>query len=318
MALSNETKVGALTIIGLAVLFIGSSFLKGNNVFKSENTFYAYYEDTQGLDATAPITLNGIRIGRVATLDFIQDGTNRIKATFAIDGKYNIPLNTEAKIFSPSPIADKIITLTLGDGDGFHESGDELIGVMSPGLLDAFEPLQDKITSAISSLDSTLSGINSLLSVENKARISSSLVSLDESLNNLASTSRELDKTMSASSGKITNILEDFESLSKSLSQNTAKINAIVSNAESFSDELAKVKIQETMANANAAIENLTTLLNGVSSGEGSLGLLMKDEELYNNISSATKNLDALLIDLENNPGKYIRIRLGDQKEKKQ
>lgn len=161
MKIANETKVGALTIVAIALLFIGYSFLKGNDVFSSENTFYTVYGNVDGLAVSKPVMVNGYQIGRVSKMTLMPDG--QIRTEFKIKKEYEIPSNTVARIMSADLLGSKIIVFNLGNSTTLANDGDPLTSDVQQNLMEKVEPLQKKVENIAARMDSVLVAVNAIL-----------------------------------------------------------------------------------------------------------------------------------------------------------
>ncbi|MFZ4260860.1 MlaD family protein [Sphingobacterium sp. HJSM2_6] len=315
MKITNETKVGALTCISIAILFIGYSFLKGNNVFSSENTFYTEYDNVEGLAVSKPVLVSGFQIGRVSNLTLQPNG--KIKTEFKIKEDYAIPSNSVARIVSADLLGSKAIVFELGNSTSMARNGDPLLSDVQANLLEKVEPLQKKIENLVVKLDSVLSGVNSVLDANFQRDFKSSVHSISISLKNLEKITGDVDGLMGQERSKLTNILSNLESITTNFKNNDQKINSILTNLDQMSDQLAKTQIKETIDNANQAMMDVKSITDKINKGEGSIGLLLNDEQLYNNLNNASQNLDQLIFDLKNNPGKYLKISIFGKKDTK-
>ncbi|WKK57479.1 MlaD family protein [Sphingobacterium sp. BN32] len=315
MKISNETKVGALTSIAIAILFIGYSFLKGNNVFSSENTFYTEYDNVDGLAVSKPVLVSGFQIGRVSKLTLQPNG--KIRTEFKINNDYDIPSNTVARIVSADLLGSKAIVFELGNSTTMARSGDPLLSDVQANLMEKVEPLQKKIENLVEKLDSVLSGVNSVLDDGFQRDFKSSVHSISVSLKNLEKITSDVDGLMGSEKNRLANIMANLESITNNFKNNNAKINNILGNLDSLSSDLSKTEIKATIDNANQAMRDVQAITNKINSGEGSIGLLIHDEKLYNNLNNASKSLDELVQDLKTNPGKYLKISIFGKKDTK-
>ncbi len=315
MKISNETKVGALTSIAIAILFIGYSFLKGNNVFSSENTFYTEYDNVDGLAVSKPVLVSGFQIGRVSKLTLQPNG--KIRTEFKINNDYDIPSNTVARIVSADLLGSKAIVFELGNSTTMARSGDPLLSDVQANLMEKVEPLQKKIENLVEKLDSVLSGVNSVLDDGFQRDFKSSVHSISVSLKNLEKITSDVDGLMGSEKNRLANIMANLESITNNFKNNNAKINNILGNLDSLSSDLSKTEIKATIDNANQAMRDVQAITNKINSGEGSIGLLIHDEKLYNNLNNASKSLDELVHDLKTNPGKYLKISIFGKKDTK-
>ncbi len=304
MKITNETKVGVLAAVAIAILIIGYSFLKGNDVFSTENEFYATYDRVDGLAISKPVLVNGYQIGRVSDLTLQPNG--QILAQFKIDPEYAIPKNTIAKLESTDLLGGKAIVFELGTGSDFAKDGDTLNANIQKNLIDQVEPIQKKAEQIIARMDSVLTSVNSTLSPEFQRNFDKSFASIARTLETLEGTTRTVDGLVTTQSTKIAGIMSDLESITGNFKNNNAKITAIMNNFEKVSDDVAKANFAQTITEANKAVADLQTIVNKVNTGQGTLGQLINDEKMYDNLNNAAANLDKLMIDLKANPKRYV------------
>lgn len=315
MKISNETKVGALTSIAIAILFIGYSFLKGNNVFSSENTFYTEYDNVDGLAVSKPVLVSGFQIGRVSALKLQPNG--KIRTEFKINDDYEIPSNSVARIVSADLLGSKAIVFELGNSTTMARDGDPLLSDVQANLMEKVEPLQQKIENLVVKLDSVLSGVNSVMDAEFQRDFKTSVRSIAASLKNLEKITGDVDGLVGSERSRLSNILANMESITTNFKNNNDKINSILSNLDTLSNDLARTEIQQTVDNANQAMKNVQEITDKINNGNGSLSQLIHDEELYQNLNNASASLDQLIKDLSENPGKYLKISIFGKKDTK-
>ncbi len=315
MKISNETKVGALTIIALAILFAGYSFLRGNDVFSSSNSFYTVYDNVDGLTVSKPVMVNGYQIGRVSKMDLLENG--QIEVEFKIDSDHPIPSNTIARIVSADLLGSKAIVFDLGNSKTMAKNGGRLQSDVQANLLEKVEPLQLKIENLVVKLDSVLSGINTTLNDEFQRDFKHSLRSVTVSLRNIENITHDVEGLMGSERLRLAKIMQNLESITNNFKNNNQKINSILANFDTLSNDLAQMEIKSTIDNANKAMQDVQVITDKISRGEGSLGLLVHDDKLYNNLSSASAELDALVSDLKTNPGKYLKLSIFGKKDTK-
>ncbi len=315
MKISNETKVGALTIIALAIMFIGYSFLRGNDVFSSSNTFYTVYDNVDGLTVSKPVMVNGYQIGRVSKMDLLETG--KIEVEFKIDSDHPIPSNTIARIVSADLLGSKAIVFDLGNSKTMAKNGGILQSDVQANLLEKVEPLQLKIENLVVKLDSVLTGVNTALNDEFQRDFKSSLRSISISLSNIESITNDAENLMGSERVRLAKIMQNLESITDNFKNNNRQINSILANFDHLSKDLSQMEIKSTVDNANRAMQDVQVITDKISRGEGSLGLLVNDDQLYNNLSNASAQLDALILDLKTNPGKYLKLSIFGKKDTK-
>lgn len=314
MKISNETKVGILAAFAIAIFIIGYNFLKGNDIFSSENEFYAKYDKVEGLAISKPVLVNGYQIGRVSDLTLLENG--QILAQFKIDPKYAIPKNTIARLESTDLLGSKAVVFDLGSSMTYAMDGDTLNANVQQNILEQVEPVQKKAQMLISRMDSILTSVNQILNPTFQENINRSFNSIARTLETLESTSKTVDGMVGVQSKRIDNILANAESISANLKNNNQQITNIITNFNTMSDQLAKANFKQTLDNADKAVADLQAVMNKVNSGKGSVGLLLNDEKLYNNLNNAAQNLDKLMLDLKANPKRYVSFSVfGGKKE---
>ncbi|MGY3052312.1 phospholipid/cholesterol/gamma-HCH transport system substrate-binding protein [Pedobacter sp. UYEF25] len=306
MKIRNETKVGILAAFAIALLIIGYNFLKGNSIFSSQTTLFARYSRVDGLTVSKPILINGFQIGRVAKLQLEPGGT--ILATLSINQKYDIPKNSTARLEGTDLLGSKAIVMELGNSKDMAEDGYVLNANVEKGLMDQVEPVQKKAELIIGKMDSILTSVNSILNPNFQKSVDKSFNSIAGTLASLENTSKNVDKLVGSEGSRIQAIFANVESITANLNDNNKKISDILTNINTVTDKFAAANFKQTLDNANNAIADLQSVITGVKDGKGSLGLLLNDTKMYDNLNSASKNLDALIIDLKENPKRYVHF----------
>lgn len=317
MKIKNETKVGILAAFAIALLIIGYNFLKGNAIFSNETVLYARYSRVDGLTVSKPVLINGFQIGRVDKLQLQPDGS--ILAALNINGKYDIPTNSIARLESTDLLGSKAIIMNLGNSRVFAQDGDTLNANVEKNLMEAVQPVQKKAEAIIDKMDSILTTVNAIMNPDFQNNVNRSFNSIAGTLASLEQTSKKVDRLVGTEGSKIAAILSNVESISNNLKSNNDKINAILNNINSVTDQVAAANFKQTIDNANKAVADLQGVVNKVNSGEGSLGLLVNDKQMYENLNNASKNLDNLIIDLKENPKRYVHFSVfggGNKKDK--
>ncbi len=304
MKISNETKVGILAAITIAILIIGYNFLKGNDIFVSENEFYAKYDKVDGLAVSKPVLVNGYQIGRVSALTLLANG--QVLAQFKIKPQYEVPRNTIARLESTDLLGSKAVVFDLGNSLQYAIDGDTLNANVQANLLEQVEPVQKKAQQIVSKMDSVLTSVNMILNPDFQKNINRSFASIANTLQTLESTSKTVDGAVGIQAKRIDVILANAESISNNLKNNNQKINEMVGNFNSFSSQMAATNIKATIDNANKAVTELQAAVNKVNQGTGSIALLLNDDKLYNNLSKSAKDLDELMLDVKANPKRYV------------
>ncbi|WP_345947888.1 MULTISPECIES: MlaD family protein [unclassified Mucilaginibacter] len=313
MKINNETKIGILTVIGLAVLVLGYSYLKGNDVFSSSNKFYALYRNVEGLTLSKPILVNGFQIGHVSNMT-LQTESGFTIVEFKVDPKYPIPNNTLARLESTDLLGSKAIIFELGNSRELAENKDTLRADIQGSLAQSLQPVQRKAEMLMERVDSSLAAINKILNPEFQRNVDRSFMSIANSLQTLEGTTKKIDRLVGAQSNHINGILTNAEVMTSNLRTSSGRLNTTTANFEKVSSDLANSNIKQTLENANKAMADLQSTVNRINSGKGSLGLLLNDDKMYNNLNEASANLNNLFIDLKAHPKRYVSFSVFGRK----
>ena len=264
-----------------------------------------------------PVLINGYQIGRVAKLQLEPSGT--ILATLSINSKYDIPENSIARLEGTDLLGSKAIVMSLGNSKKIAEDGYTLNANVEKGLMEQVQPVQKKAELIIGKMDSILSSVNSILNPNFQKNVDKSFNSIAGTLASLETTSKKVDGLVGSESARIEAIFKNVEGITANLNNNNKKISDILTNINTVTDKFAAANFKETLDKANSAIGDLQTVISGIKEGKGSLGLLLNDDKMYNNLNSASKNLDELMIDLKANPKRYVHFSVfggGNKKDK--
>jgi len=304
MKISNETKIGALTVIAITILVLGYSFLKGNDVFSGSNKFYAVYNSVEGLGVSKPVLVNGFQIGRISKMELQPDGHTIVE--FKIEEKYDIPNNTLAKLESTDLLGSKAIVFELGNSKILAENKDTLKADIQGSLAESLQPIQKKAEMLITKLDSSLAAINKILNPNFQKNVDRSFMSIANSLQTLEGVTKKIDNLVGTQTKHIDVILSNAEVVSSNLKTSTGHINGMATNVEKISNDIAASNIKNTLDNANKAMADLQATIANINSTKGTLGLLMNDDKVYKNMDAATNSLNNLLLDLKAHPKRYV------------
>jgi len=304
MKISNETKIGILTVLAITVLILGYSYLSGNEVFSSSNRFYAVYNSVDGLTVSKPVLVNGFQIGQVSKMALWPDGKTVVE--FKIDKKYNVPKNTHAQLVSTDLLGGKAISFEYGNSKDLAEDKDTLSADIQGSLAESLQPIQMKAEHLIGKLDSSLASVNRILNPNFQKNVDRSFASIANSLQTLEGTTKKIDALVGSQTEHINGILTNAETASANMKNSTTHLAGISTNLEKFSGDLANSNIQQTLQSANEALANLQATIGKINSTQGSLGLLINDPKMYNNLNDASANLNNLFIDIKAHPKRYV------------
>lgn len=321
MKYKKEAIVGLVVLVALCLLYFGFNFLKGSDVFSTKRQYYAIYDRIDGLSTDNPVLINGFRIGRVNKTAF--DGTlqGKIIVGFEIfEEKVIIPRNTVALISSVDLLGSKAIVLNLGNSVETAAIGDTLTSDVEEDLKTTvdrrIQPLEQKTKQLISSIDSAVTIVQTILDKDARESLTESFSSIKRALRSLENTAYQFNDMVSTEKEKVSRIFTNVESISENIRRNNSQLTNIITNVSQLSDSLAEANIAQTIRYANQAIRDITLVIDKVNRGEGSLGQLINNDSLYNNLENATLELDLLLEDIRVNPKRYVHFSIFGKKDK--
>ena len=301
MKISNETKVGILTITGLTILILGFNFLKGKDLFKKSKKIYAVFKDLGTLSKSNEVKVNGYVIGSVYSLAAKDKDMSGIVATINLSQEVNIPKDSKAMISSPL-VGASYIVIQKGTSSEFLSPGDTLITIVDVGLLD---DVKAQLTPTLTKVRTTLDSLNNVFGSINGVLNSEARTNLQQTLANLNRASSSLTGLMDNQTG----------ALAKTLN-NTDDITATIKNAKTASEKLAALELKPTIDSLNAMIGSLKSAAAKISSNDGTLGALLNDKTLYNKLTDAILSAEILMDDLRTNPKRYVNLSIFGKKDK--
>jgi phospholipid/cholesterol/gamma-HCH transport system substrate-binding protein len=322
--ISKEVKIAVVFIATLALLYWGINFLKGRDFFNKERIYYAVYNQVNGLVVANPVLVNGFKVGHVKSMYFHPDNSGRILVEFIINNSdLDIPSNSIARLFSSDLLGSRAVEIQLGSATTMAKDGDTLKTFVQATLGEEvnvqFQPIKQKFETVMLSIDSVLVIIKSIFNENTQKNLEQSFESIRYTIQNLEHTTYNIDTLVVTQRVKLANIIGNVESISLNIKKNNDKISNIITNFSSISDTLAKAKIASTIENANKSLKSFSEIIDKINRGEGSLGMLVNNDSLYNNLNGASKQLNELVEDVKLNPQRYVNISVfgGGKKKNK-
>jgi len=317
--ISREIKVGIVVTVGLLVFYFGFNYLKGKNIFARARTYYAVFDNVDQLLPSASVQLNGFQIGIVDQIYFAPNSYKVIVKMLVNDKHVQIPKNSEAHIVSDL-LGTRTLSIALGTDQKLAESGDTLIAVRELGISDelknAIMPIKKQVESLAGSIDTVIRGFNNVFNRNTQSGLVSTFESMNGSMRRLEHAIAETDMLISSERQKLGSILSNVKAITDNLKDNNQQLSNIFGNLDRITDDVAKSNVKETMTNLQQSIAQLNKVLGSIERGEGSIGQLVKNDSLYNNIESSTHNLNLLLEDLRLNPKRYVQVSVFGKKDK--
>lgn len=292
----KEVIIGLIVLGAMAVLFIGINFLKGVNVFKAANYYYVSFTDVQGLAQSAPVTVNGFKVGQVRDISYEYDNPGHVLVELSLDRNLRVPTGSKA-VLTSDILGTASIALDMAHSDNYHKVGDKLTGVVPKGMMDnVSNELLPSLSGLFPKIDTLLSSINAIVG---SPELAQSVKRLDAITINLEATTRQLNAVMATLppiTGDIKAITGNFNTASEDISAVTASLKEVP--IDSITDNLQKLTA------------NLHVLSEQLNDPNSTLGMLTHDPALYRNLNSTVASLDSLFVDIKRNPKRYISIKL--------
>lgn len=308
-------------VIGVVILFIafvGFNYLKGFPIFSNNNSYYIYYERIDGLNTANPVLINGYKIGKVSGIELMPHENCSLKVNIKISKKYKLPKGTIAKIESTDLLGSKGISLEYGpDNNNYVSDGEELKGSIEQSLKDQVSvqmlPVKHKAEDLMLEMSNVMEIISEVFNentrkylINSISRLSSTIVHLDNAITNV-------DLLIETEGPKVSSIVANINGITETIRTNKNELENIIKNVSYFSDTLAKLNIKSTIDNANVILSNIDEIVYKINHGNGSIGELINNRKLLNDLENTVNSLNLLLEDIKSNPKKYVHFSLIDR-----
>lgn len=299
MKLTKEIKIALVAIVGILVMYFGINFLKGMNLFSTNNAYYMTFDDIQGLGASTPIYADGYKVGTVDGLEYDYKENGPIKVKVDINRDLRIPQGSKAEIVKDLMGNLQVNLLLANNPRERVEPGGIIPGAVNGGMMDKAANLIPVVEKMLPKLDSILTSVNALLA---DPALAASLHNVETITSNLTVSTRELNTLMAG--------------LNKQVPGMIGKANGVLDNTNRLTANLASLDVQGTLNKVNQTLESAHQFTEKLNSNQGSLGLLMNDTKLYDNLTSTMSHADSLVIDLKAHPKRYVHFSVFGRKDK--
>lgn len=314
MKIRNEFQIGLVGLITLVVLYFGIKFLKGSDLFSSNTTYYAIYNNVAGMHESSYIYSNGLKVGFVKKITPMDKMNKRFLVEIAVDKNISIPKDSHLVFYSDGLLGSKALRIDNGTSTQMLNKKDTLQAFIESGMLDGLSgqitPVMTNLASVMRRIDTLTASLNNTFNAQSQANIQAALININFITERLNTIVKNADDMVATDKQKLNNIVANVESITNNLKNNNEEINNIISSFNSIADTIAKANVGQTLAKVNTSLETLNLQLNKIEQGKGNVGQLLNDEQLYDNITSASKNLNLLIEDIKANPKKYLSIRV--------
>jgi phospholipid/cholesterol/gamma-HCH transport system substrate-binding protein len=304
---SKEIKAGLiaiLAVVGFVVLF---QFMKGRSLFTTDNIFYAKYDNVEGLTQSSPVSINGLKVGQVdkITPQTAKDGKIHFIVKITVDDNFEFSKNSNLEIFEPSLMGGKEMRVNLFYGGPIAKDGDTLKGAFKLGMMNSLSsqvgPVKDQLQTVLHRVDSLMVNANQVMNEQNREEIKILLHNLNKTVGALETTAGSVNRLVGNNDPKLQKVLDEA-----SLTMKSGKVT--LDKYGNLAESIDTQKLNATIANLDNTVGQLNKVVSGIDRGEGSLGKIMKDDQLYNNLNAASNNLNSLIEDLKANPKKYVNF----------
>lgn len=328
MKVRNEITVGALTIISVVVLILGYNFLKGNDVFKDSVKYTLEFENVTGLYTANSVMVNGHEIGRVSNISINPKSPDQhILVEISLPSDIKLPNDSKFSIASLDLLGQKCVSVSMGKSPdpivpGVIYKGEKNVDLIQ-SLTEQLDPIKNKTEKLLTSLDTMLVDVHAAIGTGDNNNLKKTITELNTTLSKANVVIADVSSIITKEKAHIENIIANADSitlnantLTKKLAENSDKIDKILADIEQFSGKVSKIELEETIQSAKSALDEVSALLSAMNAGEGTLGKIVKDENLYARVDSTVSSLNFLLKDLQQNPKRYVSFSLFGGKNK--
>lgn len=307
MKYSKEIKAGLialLAIVGFVILF---QFMKGKSLFTTDNIFYAKFDNVEGLEASNTVSINGLKVGQVDEIVPVteKDGKIHFVVKVTVDDEFIFSKKSTLEIFEPGLMSGKQMRVNLAYGNPMAKDGDTLAGAFTLSMMNNISsqvgPVKDQLQIVLKRVDSLANNANQILNDQNKAEIKALLQNLNRTVASFEGTSRQTNALLANNDPRVQQVLDNA---------NLATISArtAIDKYGRVAEQVDVQKLNNTIDKLSLTADKLNGVISGIQNGEGSLGKLTKDEELYRNLNESSQNLNKLILDLKENPKRYLNF----------
>ena len=304
MRLSKEIKAAFFVLSTILLFIFGFNYLKGSSILDKQKTIYAVYDEVDGLLVGANVMINGLSIGNVTELDFLPNST-KIIVTLKVKDKLNFSSKSTASIYETGVLGGLAISIEpLFERESIVKTGDTLMSSVRPGLTELInrqiEPLSRQLQSTITSVDSIFTGASNVLNRQTQEEIKESISVLTSAINAIKNSSVIIEETLTSKNTQINNTIDNFEKIS--------------SNLSNVSDELNSFGLTSLLSNLEVSVDGISSIVDKLDSDNSTLGKLINEDEVYDNLNSSIESLNILINDIKTNPKKYVHFSVFGRK----
>lgn len=296
MKISREIKTAILVLSGIALFIYLFSYLKGEDLFTTTNTYYTEF-DYNALSMSSPVTIRGNKVGKIEDISY-EFKTGKTRVEFSVSPKLEFSKNSTIRLYETGLMGGNALAIIRANDNDIAKSGDFIPSEVQPGLITTlknnFSGISTDLDSAIRSADTLMTSINAMVIDESEGSLKNTIAELNETLKSFKDLSNSIQSVIAANDEKIASVLDNFDKTSKDLSE--------------LSNEIKEAGLSETIDNLNKTLVGVQNMLQTIDNNEGTIGKLLNDDSLYNNLEAASKEMELLLLDIKLHPARYRRI----------
>ena len=324
MTISKELKTGIIAILAIALLVLGVNFLKGNSFFGGDDVYYAYFSNSGGVVGSGSVIVNGVEVGKVLKVELTQekDSAKRVLISFSIqDDNFRIPRSSAVEVGALDFFTKGMIIQPGSDlSKGFYKPGDKIQGIVSVDLISQVksyvEPINQKLQKMMNSVDGVIGSISAFWDTTATSSLEGSMQEVKIAINRFGNVALEVEGMVQTEKVQLHNILRNVDEITTNLKLSNDKITSIVGNAKKITDDLVTADFKTVIGDAQKTIKTMNDLMKNASEGKGTLGMLLNDQNLYNELVNSNKELQNLVSDLQLHPERYIHFSVLGAKTK--
>lgn len=307
MKFTKEIKAGLIAILAIVGFIILFQFMKGKSLFTTDNIFYAKFDNVEGLEASNPVSINGLKVGQVDQIIPITEADGKIHfvVKVTVDDNFEFSKRSTLEIFEPGLMSGKEMRVNLAYGSPMAKDGDTLKGAFKLSMMNNISsqvgPVKDQLQIVLKRVDSLMVNANAMTDAQNQQAIRALLSSLNRTVTSFESTSQQTNALLANNDPRIQQMLDNANLATISAKSTIDKYGRVA-------DEVDVQKLNNTIDKLSLTADKLNGIISGIQNGEGSLGKLTKDEQLYNNLNESSANLNNLILDLKANPKRYLNF----------
>lgn len=303
--ITKEVKIACVAIVGIAILFFGMNFLKGLSIFSNDNMYFIEFDNITGLSPSSPIKQNGFKVGLIKSIKYDYDHPGKIMAEAGIDRELKVPEGSVATITSDL-LGNVQVELVLGEESKTIAPGGTIKGFKDPGALGSVKDIVPSVKNLLPKLDSIFTSLNSLLA---DPHISAILQNVYDVTGELRTSSQKLNSLMAEVNGKVPGLMNKVDGL-------IGETQTTMGNAKQFTENVAAIDIQGTMSQLQQTLDNMKQFSENLNSDQGSLGKLLHDKTMYDNLNATLLQADSLLNNIRMHPKRYVHFSIFGKKDK--